>query len=178
MRRTLAGRVNSAAVHLNRALRRDQAPVPLAAEHRSALGVVYFAGPIRMGALAAAERVGAPAMTRTVAILEREGLVTRVRDRSDERAVLIRTTRKGAALVREGRDEREQRIERALRRLAPDARERISTAIGDLERLITVVEREGRTSSYRLRPGNGGQLATRSRRTARGSSASPQKIDA
>ena len=58
MKQRVAWRLNSATVHIGRALRRDQAPGPLAAEHRSALGVVHFAGPIRMGALATAERVG------------------------------------------------------------------------------------------------------------------------
>ena len=143
MRGTVATRLNSATVHIGRALRRDTAPRRLAAEHRSALGVVYFAGPIRMGALAAAERVGAPAMTKTVAILEREGLVRRERDRRDDRAVLIRATPKGARVVSAGRDERVRRIDQGLRRLDPAARRRIAAAVGDLEALIAVLERGG-----------------------------------
>jgi DNA-binding MarR family transcriptional regulator len=140
----VATRLNSATVHIGRALRKDLGPSPLAAEHRSALGVVYFAGPIRMGALAAAERVGPPAMTKTVAILEREGLVRREPDRADERAVLIRATRKGATVVSAGRDERVRRIDRALARLPPIARRRVAAAVGDLEELIDVLERENR----------------------------------
>src|SRR5690348_18394408 len=103
MKRDLATRLNSATVHMGRALRRTGPGEDLAAEHRSALGVVFFAGPIRMSALAATERVGAPAMTRTVAILERAGLVRRATDRADERAVLVSTTATGARMVREGR---------------------------------------------------------------------------
>lgn len=140
----MATRLNSATVHIGRALRKDLGPSPLAAEHRSALSVVYFAGPIRMGTLAAAERVGPPAMTKTVAILEREGLVRRAPDPADERAVLIRATRKGAAKVSAGRDERVRRIDRALARLAPIARRRVAAAVGDLEELIDVLERENR----------------------------------
>jgi len=131
-------------VHIGRALRKDAGPSPLAAEQRSALGVVFFAGPIRMGALASAERVGAPAMTKTVAILERHALVRRERDPRDDRAVLIRATRKGASAVREGRDERVRRIDSGLRRLTPDARRRVGAAVGDLEDLIDVLERENR----------------------------------
>ncbi|HKW78662.1 MAG TPA: MarR family transcriptional regulator [Candidatus Limnocylindria bacterium] len=152
MKGNLATRLNSATVHIGRALRKEAVPSPVAAEHRSALGVVYFAGPIRMGALAAAERVGAPAMTKTVAILEREGLVRREVDRSDERAVLIRATRKGAARVREGRDERVRRIDRALRRMTPGARARMAAAVGDLERLIDVLELENRAAARAAMP--------------------------
>ena len=143
-RRGLATRLNSATVHIGRALRKDQGPASLAAEHRSALGVVFFAGPIRMGALAAVERVGPPAMTKTVALLEHEGLVRRDRDATDDRAVLIRATRKGAATVSAGRDERVRRLERALARLGPQARHRVAAAVGDLEELIDVLEHENR----------------------------------
>jgi len=141
MKRDLATRINSATVHVVRALRRPEAGEDLAAEHRSALGVVYFAGPIRMGALAAAERVGAPAMTRTVGILERAGFVRREVDPADSRAVRIHTTAKGARYISEGRDERVRRIASALRRMPRPARARLAAAIGDLEALMTELER-------------------------------------
>ena len=131
-------------MHIGRALRKDSQPEVLAAEQRSALSVVFFAGPIRMGALATAERVGAPAMTKTVALLEREGMVKRAPDPDDDRAVLIRATRKGATAVRQGRDERVRRIERALAQLAPDARRRVAAAMGDLETVIELLEKENR----------------------------------
>ncbi len=91
----LARRLNSATVHLGRALRR--VPRRLATEHASALGLVVFAGPLRIGDLAKRERVGAPAMTKTVGVLERAGLVRRVPDKQDARAVVIRATAKGLA---------------------------------------------------------------------------------
>ena len=152
MKPRLAARLNSATVHIGRALRKDAPPGPIAAEHRSALGVVYFAGPIRMGALAAAERVGAPAMTKTVAVLGRAGLVTREGDPGDDRATLIRATRRGAAAVTSGRDERVRRLERALRRLSPGARVRVAAAIADLEELIELLERENRERSGAAMP--------------------------
>jgi len=139
VRKSLETRLNSACVHINRALRRESEPVGLAAEHRSALGVVYFAGPMRMGRLAATEIVGAPAMTRTVAILEAAGLVRRARDPNDDRATLITVTPKGSRLVTEGRDERVRRIGQALGRLSPDARARLARAVGDLEDLVRLL---------------------------------------
>ena len=147
MKQRVAWRLNSATVHIGRALRRDQAPGPLAAEHRSALGVVHFAGPIRMGALATAERVGAPAMTKTVGILEHEGLVRRGDDPSDTRAVVIRATRKGSSEVVRGRDERVRRIDHAFRQLPPLARARVAAALDDLDDLVDVLERENRRTT-------------------------------
>jgi len=141
MKRGLAWRLNSATVHVGRALRTGADPLGLAAEQRSAMGVVYFAGPIRMGALATAERVGAPAMTRTVAILERAGLVRRRTDGRDGRATLVEATKKGADLVRRGRDDRVRRIDAALRAMPAGARARLAAAAPELERLIEVLER-------------------------------------
>src|ERR671936_2010274 len=102
MKRSLADRLNSATVHVGRALRGGLDAYGLAAEQRSALGVVVFAGPIRMGALAAAERVGAPAMTRTVEILERAGLVRRKPDGADGRALPVEANAPGADAARKG----------------------------------------------------------------------------
>jgi DNA-binding MarR family transcriptional regulator len=105
-----------------------------------------------MGALATAERVSAPAMTKTVALLEREGMVKRAPDPADDRAVLIRATRKGATTVQRGRDERVRRIERALAQLKPEARQRVAAAIGDLEDIIDLLERENRSRSGATMP--------------------------
>ena len=139
-------------MHIGRALRKDSLPEVLAAEHRSALSVVFFGGPIRMGALATAERVSAPAMTKTVAVLEREGMVTRASDPDDDRAVLIRATRKGATAVQRGRDERVRRNERALAQLRPEARQRVAAAMGDLEEVIDLLEHENRRRSRATLP--------------------------
>ena len=147
MRRSAAWRLNSVTVHIGRALRKDQGPGALAAEHRSALGVVHFAGPLRMGALARAERVGAPAMTKTVAVLEREGLVRRRRDPEDTRAVVIHATPRGSSEVVRGRDDRVRRVGRALRQLPAPARARVGAALDDLEALIEMLERDDRAKT-------------------------------
>src|SRR5215208_7560323 len=76
----LADRLHSAAIHLLRRLRREDDASGLAAPKLSALSVVVHAGPLTLGALAAAEQVRPPTMTRIVAALEAEGLVTREAD--------------------------------------------------------------------------------------------------
>ena len=144
MKRNLASRLNSATVHVGRALRAGADTHGLAAEQRSALSVIYFAGPMRMGALAAAERVGAPAMTRTVLILEAAGLARRGRDPNDERAVLVSVSRKGAETVAKGRDDRVRRIAAALRVMPAESRRRLRASVGDLETLIETLEAQAR----------------------------------
>ena len=150
MKRSLASRLNSATVHTARALRVAADSLGLAAEQRSALSVVYFAGPIRMGALAAAERVGAPAMTRTVLILESAGLVRRSRDPLDDRAVLVAVTRKGGETVAKGRDDRVRRIAAALRVMPAESRRRLRAGVGDLELLIETLEAQARSEVQKI----------------------------
>ena len=156
----LAQRLNSATVHLMRALRQGPSPNGLAAEHRSALGVVVFGGPISIGALARIERVGAPAMTKTVGVLERAGYVTRERDATDARVVNVRATRKARQVVLRGRDERVVRIGEALAVMGPGETVRLAAAIGTLERLVRDLETAGSdsrpTRNTRSRRGAGG----------------------
>jgi DNA-binding MarR family transcriptional regulator len=147
----LAQRLNSATVHLMRALRQDTPSSGLAAEHRSALGVVVFAGPISIGALARSERVGAPAMTKTVDILEDEGLVIRERDPLDARVVQVHATRKAKELVLRGRDERVVRIGKALAAFTPAETARLKAAIGTFERLVRDLEAAARRESAPVR---------------------------
>ena len=160
----LAQRLNSATVHLIRALRQDR-PVGLAAEHSSALGIVVFAGPISIGALARAERVGAPAMTKTVGVLARADLVTRERDPTDARVVRVRATRKANELVLRGRDQRVVRIGKALQALPHAETARLEAAIGTLEKLVRYLESDALAtrSSRSPRAGAAGRRASRGR---------------
>ena len=56
----LAGRIHSAAIHLLRRLRREDAGSGLNAPRLSALSVIVFAGEVTLGELAAAEQVRPP----------------------------------------------------------------------------------------------------------------------
>jgi len=69
----------------------------------SALSVLVFGGPLPIGRLAAAEQVSPPAITKTVAALEADGLAERVRSDEDRRVVLVRATPAGRALLERGR---------------------------------------------------------------------------
>jgi DNA-binding MarR family transcriptional regulator len=102
--------MHSAAIHLLRWIRRVDEETGLSPARLSALSVVVFVGPLSLGELAAAERVTPPTMTRLVAGLHAEGLVRRDPHPEDRRAVRIRATAKGTALLQRARDRRVQRL--------------------------------------------------------------------
>src|SRR5437868_15366386 len=95
----LADRLHSAAIHLLRRLPRQDDASGLPAPQLSALSVIVFGGPVTLGALAAAEQVRPPTITRLVATLEAAGLVERVTDAADRRVVRVTATARGARLL-------------------------------------------------------------------------------
>ena len=114
----VADRLHSAAIHILRRVRREDAGMGLSGPRASALSVVVFAGPITLGMLAAAEQVRPPTMTHLVRALERMGLVTRVADPDDRRVVRIAATRRGRALLAAGRKRRVTVLSRQLKKLS------------------------------------------------------------
>src|SRR5215475_12843039 len=88
----LADGLHSAAIHLLRRLRREDDASGLPAPQLSALSVIVFTGPITLGALAVAEQVRPPTITKLVATLEASGLVERETDAADRRVVRVKAT--------------------------------------------------------------------------------------
>ena len=137
----LADRLHSAAIHLLRRLRREDDASGLPAPQLSALSVIVFGGPVTLGQLATAEQVRPPTITRLVAGLEADGLVTRETDAADRRVVRVAATARGAKLLREGRARRVASLAQALGGLKPAERRALERAVPILER---VVRREDR----------------------------------
>ena len=79
----------------------------------SALNRVCREGPIRLTTLAAKEGISQPSMTQLIQRLERLGVVTRLADPDDGRAVLIGITGHGQRLLDERKRMRRERL-RAL----------------------------------------------------------------
>lgn len=127
--------IHSAAIHLLRRLRREDDASGLTAPRLSALSVVVFGGPLSLGALAAAEQVRPPTMTRLVAALEADGLVVREPDPRDGRGVLVRATAAGRQLLEEGRTRRTSALVRQLAALDADELATLCDAAAILERL-------------------------------------------
>jgi len=63
------------------------------------LGILETDGPMRIGELAVVSRVTQPGMTRVLATMVEEELVSRIADVVDSRAWLIRITPKGTAAL-------------------------------------------------------------------------------
>lgn len=132
----LADRLHSAALHLLRRLRREDDASGLPAPQLSALSVIVFGGPITLGALAAAEQVRPPTITRLVAELERDGLVERVKDADDRRIVRVKATARGARLLQDGRSRRVASLTGSLGELPAAERDALARAVPILEKIV------------------------------------------
>jgi DNA-binding MarR family transcriptional regulator len=132
----IADRLHSAAIHLLRRLRREDATTGLSAPRLSALSVVVFGGPLTLGELANAEQVRPPTMTRLVSALEDEGLVAREADPDDKRLTRIRATQKGRTLLSRGRARRVAALTAEVRGLEPGERAELTRALGILDGVI------------------------------------------
>lgn len=101
-----ANALHSLAIHLLRRARMADKETGLSPERLSLLSVVAYGGPSKIGVLAEAEGVSAPAISRIVTALEEAGLVTRARPPGDGREVLVAATAKGRKLMEKGRRRR------------------------------------------------------------------------
>ena len=104
--------LHRAAIHLLRSMRGVDAASGLSGPKLSALSVLAFAGARSLGELANAEQVSAPTMSKLVADLEADGLVTKSSDPSDRRGVRIAVTDVGRALMEAGRQRRLDQLRR------------------------------------------------------------------
>ena len=131
----LADRLHSAAIHLLRRLRREDDASGLGAPQLSALSVIVVGGPITLGALARAEQVRPPTITKLVAALEQQGLVERTADLADRRVSHVSATARGARLLHEGRKRRVAALSASLARLSRRDRALLAGALPLLERV-------------------------------------------
>jgi DNA-binding MarR family transcriptional regulator len=129
--RAVADRLHSAAIHLLRALRREDRALGVGPAKLSALSVLVFGGPRSIGALARAEQVRLPTMSRLVSALERDGLTTRTPDPEDGRATRVHPTARGRSVLRQGRARRVAMLARRLEQL-PEADRALLARAADL----------------------------------------------
>jgi DNA-binding MarR family transcriptional regulator len=137
--RETARRINSGAIHVLRALRRVDRQAEITAARLSALSVLVFGGPCTMGALAAAEDVAGPTMTRIVDALEAAGLVRRRVLPGAGRPVEVSPTAKGDRLMRRAADRRLDALTIAMAGLSASDRRRLESAAPVLDRLAAAL---------------------------------------
>jgi len=131
----VADRLHSAAIHLLRRLRLEDAAAGIGPARLSALSVLVFGGPRSLGRLAAAEQVRPPTMTRIVAALEADGLVARRPHPRDARQVVLRATAAGERVLQKGR-RRIEALALRLRDLGPSQLQTLSEAAELIEQVL------------------------------------------
>jgi DNA-binding MarR family transcriptional regulator len=130
----IAGRLRISATRLARRLRQE-AQTGLTPSQLSALTAVERHGPVMLGALAEHERVAPPTITRVVAKLEEDGLVTRQRDEDDRRVTRVVVTGKGRNLLNTSRRRKTPWLTTRLGELGDDDRARLADALDVLDEL-------------------------------------------
>ncbi len=131
----VADLVHGAAIRLLRFVRREDVAAGLSAPQLSALSVLVFGGPQTMSALAAAEQVRPPTMSRLVDDLERLGLAERLAKPGDRRVYVVRVTDPGRALLEEGRRKRLAKLAEILADATPRERRALRSAAQTIVRL-------------------------------------------
>lgn len=135
--RVEGGLASALAVSVTRLARRlrQERDTDLTANQLSVLGTLRGEGPLTPGALAAAEGVQPPSMTRTVASLCELGLARREPHPTDRRQVLLALSERGEQALAEQRRRRDDWLGRRLRELDPADREHLRRAAVVLEGL-------------------------------------------
>jgi len=120
---------------LNRlASQRIRLPLPWA--QARLLGTIEDRGAARISELAELDHCSQPTMTTQVRRLEGAGLVTRTPDPQDARAVRIRITPEGSAVLARVRADRAAVIDPFIETLSDSDRRVLTAAVGALQRLV------------------------------------------
>jgi DNA-binding MarR family transcriptional regulator len=131
-----ADRLHSTAIHLLRRVRQQDVTSGVGPAQLSALSVLVFAGPKTLGALAAAEQVKPPTMSRIVAGLKRSRLIEITGDSHDARRKHIRATAKGTYLLQQARRRRIESLASSLSILAAGDLAKLNQAVEILNALL------------------------------------------
>lgn len=131
----LAGQLRLSVVRLNRRLRSQRTDESVSLTQISALATLHRCGPMTPSELAATERVRPPSMTRVIAALEDEGLVSRRDHPTDGRQSIIELTPAGSELLAAEASAKERWLDKRLAELTEDERVALATAIEIIDRM-------------------------------------------
>jgi DNA-binding MarR family transcriptional regulator len=131
-----ASQLRNAVVRTSRRLRQEAAAeTGLSPATTAALASINRDGPLTPSELAEIERVKRPSMTRTLACLEREGLIERTPDPADGRSSLVAVNEAGRERLARLRRRKSAYLARRLRKLDPEDLATIARAAELLERM-------------------------------------------
>jgi DNA-binding MarR family transcriptional regulator len=129
-----AARLRVAVLRLSRRLRKHDL-AGLTPSQLSTLSYVGSSGPVRLGDLAAAERIAPSTLTRLVNVLESRGYVQRQPAPDDARASLVSVTDSGLAALQRIRAEGTAMLAEILQTLPPHQLAALEVALPALESL-------------------------------------------
>ncbi|HTR75796.1 MAG TPA: MarR family transcriptional regulator [Solirubrobacterales bacterium] len=131
-----AAHLRDAIVRTSRRLRQEAAAeTGLSPSTTAALATINRSGPLTPSELAELERVKRPSMTRTLACLEREGLIERTPDPADGRSSLVAISEGGRERLARLRRRKSAYLARRLRRLDAEELATLARAAELLERM-------------------------------------------
>jgi len=129
-----AARLRVAVLRLSRRLRKHDL-AGLTPSQLSTLSSAGKSGPVRLGDLAAAERIAPSTLTRLVNVLEDRGYLVRQPAPDDARAYLVTVTESGREVLERIRDEATSMLTDILTTLPPDQLAALEAALPALEQL-------------------------------------------
>ena len=132
----VADALRPALLKIGRELRREARAAGVSASQVSLLVTIKYTPGIGIRELATRERVSAPAMTKLVNRLERDGLVTRTPSTEDRRRVGLSLTDEGQRVLRRVRSRRTAWLVSRLQELDDDDRAALEAAVDALRRLV------------------------------------------
>jgi DNA-binding MarR family transcriptional regulator len=135
----LAARLRLSTARLARLLR-QQAGTGLSPSQTSVLASVGLHGPLTLGRLARIEQVTPPTITRIVARMEEDGLVSRQVDETDRRIVRVRITDEGLRRMEHSRQRRDAWLALRLTEMSAGQRRSLLAALPVLEALASPPE--------------------------------------
>lgn len=130
-----AARLRVAVARLSRRLRQEVSPA-VTPSQLSALTRLDRGGPMSVGDLAAAERVSASTLTRIVAALEGDGLISREPDPGDRRVARVAVTPAGHDLLEAARARGTGYLVERIAELEDEEAAVLAAAVPVLERLL------------------------------------------
>lgn len=127
-----------AIVRMSRRLRQEAAgeATGLTPTSTAALATIERHGPLTPSELADLERVKRPTVTRTLACLDREGLIQRTPDPDDGRSALISVNGAGRERLRRLRSRKNAYLARRMRELPAEDVAALEQAAAILERML------------------------------------------
>ncbi|WP_083975404.1 MarR family winged helix-turn-helix transcriptional regulator [Kitasatospora mediocidica] len=121
---------------LNRQMAQASSGQDLTSAQLSALARIEQHGPLRLGELAARERVAAPSMIRTLGPLSSAGLIAKSPDPQDGRSQLLELSEPGRQAIAQIRRERSALLSHRVERLDARQCQALEAALPVLELLL------------------------------------------